>query len=46
MTERGRGDVARTPDLLAVGPSAMRWTGETLVIDVDEVGDAGPMAVR
>jgi len=36
MTERGRSAVARTPDLLAVGPSAMRWTGDSLVIDVEE----------
>jgi carotenoid 1,2-hydratase len=36
MTERGRDAVARTPDLLAIGPSAMRWTGQSLVIDVEE----------
>jgi carotenoid 1,2-hydratase len=36
MTERGRAAVARAPDILAVGPSAMRWTGGKLVIDLDE----------
>ena len=36
MTERGRGAVARAPDLLSVGPSAMRWTGDRLLIDIDE----------
>jgi carotenoid 1,2-hydratase len=36
MTERGGGAVARAPDILSVGPSAMRWTGDKLVIDLDE----------
>lgn len=36
MTERGRQAVARAPDLLAVGPSAMRWSGGRLVIDIEE----------
>jgi carotenoid 1,2-hydratase len=46
MTERGRGSVARTPDLLAVGPSAMRWTGTELVIDIDERACPLPLPVR
>ena len=36
MTEKGASAVARSPDLLAVGGSSMRWTGERLVIDIDE----------
>ncbi len=46
MTERGRADVARTPDLFAVGPSAMRWTGDALVIDLDELATPFPRRVR
>jgi len=46
MTERGAAAVARAPDLLAVGPSAMRWTGEGLVIDIDEIATPLPRRVR
>jgi carotenoid 1,2-hydratase len=46
MTERGRAAVTREPGLLAVGPSAMRWTGEALVIDLDEIAVPIPRRVR
>lgn len=46
MTERGRGAVARASDLLAVGPSSMRWTGESLIIDIEEQGAVLPLPVR
>jgi len=36
MTERGRGDVSRAADGMAVGPSAVRWAGDALQIDVNE----------
>ncbi|WP_325064311.1 hydroxyneurosporene dehydrogenase [Alteriqipengyuania lutimaris] len=36
MTERGRGNVARERDTLAIGPSAVRWTGDALEIDIEE----------
>jgi len=36
MTERSRTAVARAENLLAVGPSAMRWCGDRLVIDIEE----------
>lgn len=36
MTERGRGDLERSPDGLRIGPSALHWHGDTLVIQIDE----------
>ena len=46
MTERGRGSLIRTRDTLAIGPSAMRWEGDTLVVDFDEVGAPLPRRLR
>jgi carotenoid 1,2-hydratase len=47
MTERGRGALHRSADVLQVGPSHMRWTGDTLVARVDERGFAlTPAAVQ
>ncbi len=37
MTDRGRPALHQTRDALAVGPSAMEWRGDRLVIFVDEV---------
>lgn len=37
MTERGRGHVARDADNLQIGPSAVRWTGNALEIDIEEM---------
>ncbi len=36
LTERGRSSVTRTGSSLTLGPSAMRWEGDALVIDLDE----------
>jgi len=36
MTERGRHRVERSATHLAIGPSAMRWEGGSLHIDIDE----------
>ena len=46
MTERSRKAVDRAADLFSVGPSAMRWTGDCLVIDLDEVAVPLPRRVR
>lgn len=46
MTERSRAAVDRAADRLAVGPSAMRWTGDSLVIDLDEVAVPIPRRVH
>lgn len=37
MTDRGRPALRQTRDALAVGPSAMEWRGDRLVITVDEI---------
>jgi len=37
MTDRGRTALRQTPDSLTVGPSSMRWTGDQLVIDINEI---------
>ena len=37
MTDRGRSALQRSPDTFRVGPSAMHWQGNKLVIDVNEV---------
>ena len=45
MTERGRAHVHRTKDMLAVGPSSMRWENDALVIDIAEVSCPIPRKV-
>lgn len=37
MTERGAGDLVQHPDLLQIGPSALRWVDGSLVVDIHEV---------
>ncbi len=43
MTDRGRGALLTTGDELRVGPSAMRWERDRLVIEIDEV--SGPPVI-
>jgi carotenoid 1,2-hydratase len=43
MTDRGRQALRTTRDALQVGPSAMRWQRDRLVIEVDEV--SGPPVI-
>ena len=40
MTDRGRGALRQTDRQFTVGPSSLRWDGQTLVIDVNEL--SGP----
>lgn len=42
MTDRGSAALRQSRDTLAIGPSRMHWTGQELVIDIDEWG-APPM---
>ena len=37
MTDRGRSALVTTPDMLQVAPSSMRWEGDKLVIDINEI---------
>ena len=46
MTERGRRSMARDATSFTVGPSAMRWEGGSLVIDIDEVTVPIPSRLR
>jgi carotenoid 1,2-hydratase len=43
MTDRGRAALRTTEDRFQVGPSAMHWLGDRLVIEVDEV--SGPPVI-
>ena len=38
MTERGRSAVERSASQFTVGPSSMRWDGDSLVVDIEEHG--------
>ncbi len=46
MTERGRGQVQRDSINLQIGPSALRWHGDTLTIDIDEIAVPWPARIR
>ncbi len=46
MTERGSSQVQRDAATLRIGPSDMRWTGEALEIDLNEMGAPLPRRVR
>ena len=46
MTERGARRVHRENSHLAIGPSALRWTGECLEISVDEICAPLPRRLR
>ncbi len=37
MTDRGQSALCQTPDSLTIGPSSLHWTGDELVISVDEI---------
>nr|WP_272874395.1 carotenoid 1,2-hydratase [Pseudaestuariivita rosea] len=43
MTDRGASALRVTDDTLQVGPSWMHWTGDSLVIDIDEI--SGPPVI-
>ena len=37
MTDRGSKALRQTASRLEVGPSMMRWDGDALIIDIDEI---------
>ncbi len=45
MTDRGTSALRQTASRLEVGPSAMRWSKDQLIIDIDEIG-APPLVSR
>ena len=46
MTERGRGQLQRDDRTLQIGPSAMRWVGDALHIEIDEIAVPWPTRIR
>ncbi len=46
MTERGSGSVERNQTSFRIGPSAMHWRDQNLVIDFDEVSAPWPQRIR
>ncbi|MBL8307715.1 MAG: carotenoid 1,2-hydratase [Rubrivivax sp.] len=46
MTERGRRWMARDAHEFRVGPSRLRWDGQALVVDIDEIAVPWPHRVR
>ncbi|MEM9303706.1 MAG: carotenoid 1,2-hydratase [Pseudomonadota bacterium] len=46
LTERGRGQLERDREGMAVGPSRVRWTGECLEFSIDEWAVPIPRRVR
>lgn len=46
MTERGRSALQRSATVLQIGPSALHWDGESLLIEIDELGVPVPRRIR
>jgi carotenoid 1,2-hydratase len=46
MTERGRDAVSREARTLKIGPSALRWIGDDLHIEIDEITVPRPSRLR
>jgi carotenoid 1,2-hydratase len=46
MTERGRAGVQASASALAIGPSALRWDGAALTVDIDEIAAPIPRRLR
>ncbi|MFM7709166.1 MAG: hypothetical protein ACKO9D_14350, partial [Gammaproteobacteria bacterium] len=45
LTERGAGDLERAPGRLVIGPSALDWDGQELVVRIDEITSPWPRAL-
>ena len=46
MTERGRSQLTRSAHECRIGPSSLKWDGQALTIDFDEINVPIPMRVR
>jgi carotenoid 1,2-hydratase len=46
MTERGRDRVQREACTLQIGPSALKWSGDTLRVELDEIAVPWPSRIR
>ncbi len=45
MTERKRDRLSRGADALVIGPSALHWDGDVLIVDIDEITAPIPSAL-
>lgn len=46
MTERGENQLSRDSTSLTIGPSQMRWEGDTLIVDINEMAVPLPRKIR
>ena len=46
LTERGRHDLQREAEHLQIGPSSLRWQGDELIIDINEITSPWPARLR
>lgn len=46
MTERSQASVSRSHNEFVIGPSRLQWDGQSLTIDLDEIGVPWPQRVR
>jgi carotenoid 1,2-hydratase len=46
MTERSQASVTRSATDFVIGPSAMRWQNDELIIDINEIGVPVPLPVK
>lgn len=46
MTERGRAALRRDATRLAIGPSSLRWDGDGLTVEIDEIATPLPRRLR
>ncbi|MFN3892354.1 MAG: carotenoid 1,2-hydratase [Beijerinckiaceae bacterium] len=46
MTERGASKITRAEDVFTIGPSALTWRDDRLIIDIRERGAPLPLALR
>ena len=46
MTERSQASLQRSASELVLGPSRLQWDGQSLLIDIDEIGVPIPQRVR
>ena len=46
MTERSQASLQRSASELVLGPSRLQWDGQSLLIDIDEIGVPLPQRVR
>jgi carotenoid 1,2-hydratase len=46
MTERNSAQISRNAEMFAIGPSSLRWNGDSLVVDINEICAPLPRRLR